>query len=518
MDQPDAGHAPGIARSRELEALNEIARTATLDLELRPMLQRITDTLMQKFGWPFVALASVDPEQEFFVCEALSTLLPSAVKVGYTRRLGTGVVGEVALKGEPILLDDVLASPNYVETMAGVRSELCVPVRHGGRIVAILNLESGEAGAFHDQLPLLETVAEQIAGAIACARLYQEVQRRATLLERVSEVSKAALDAGELDPLLDRIVRYVQQHFELALVSILLVNPERTEFELAARAGTLRLRVESGARWPLRTGIVGRALRLGKTQLAIDVRSDPDYLPLHDDVTSELVVPIRFRNRTLGVFDLESTTPDSFSAENLVVFQTFADQLAGAIHLAAINQELEEANQRLQRLSSLDGLTGIANRRQLDETLQTEWRRSFRHDTPISVVMFDLDEFKHFNDAYGHQAGDECLRQVATALRDGLRRAGDLVARYGGEEFAAVLPESDLRGALQYADAARLAVENLAITHGSSPVAPVVTVSVGVASALPRRGGSPTELIARADQELYQAKRKGKNRVESAGD
>jgi len=109
-------------------------------------------------------------------------------------------------------------------------------------------------------------------------------------------------------------------------------------------------------------------------------------------------------------------------------------------------------------------------------------------------------------------------RQVATALRDGLRRAGDLVARYGGEEFAAVLPESDLRGALQYADAARLAVENLAITHGSSPVAPVVTVSVGVASALPRRGGSPTELIARADQELYQAKRKGKNRVESAGD
>jgi diguanylate cyclase (GGDEF)-like protein len=132
--------------------------------------------------------------------------------------------------------------------------------------------------------------------------------------------------------------------------------------------------------------------------------------------------------------------------------------------------------------------------------------------------MFDLDEFKHFNDAYGHQAGDECLRQVATALRDVLRRAGDLVARYGGEEFAAVLPESDLKGALQYADAARLAVENLAITHGSSPVAPVVTVSVGVASALPRRGGSPTELIARADQALYQAKRKGKNRVESAGD
>jgi diguanylate cyclase (GGDEF)-like protein len=506
------------ARSRELEALNEIARIATLDLELRPMLQRITDTIQHKFGWPFVALASVDSEQEIFVCEALSSSLPSAVTVGYTRKLGTGVVGQVALTGEPIHLDDVTASANYVETMPGARSELCVAVRHGGRIVAILNLESTEVGAFRALLPLLETVAEQIAGAIACARLYQEVQRRALLLERVSEVSKAALDAGELHPLLDRVVRYVQQNFGLSLVSILLVNQERTEFELAARAGTLELHVDPGARWPLRTGIVGRTLRLGKTQLALDVRKDPDYLALHDDVVSELVVPIRFRNRALGVFDLESTTPESFSAENLVVFQTFADQLAGAIHMAAINQQLEEANQRLQRLSSIDGLTGIANRRQLDETFQTEWRRSFRHDTPISVVMFDLDEFKSFNDAYGHQAGDECLRQVAAALRDGLRRAGDLVARYGGEEFAAVLPESDLRGALQYADAARLAVENLAITHGSSPVAPVVTVSVGVASALPRRGGSPTELIARADQALYQAKRKGKNRVESAGD
>lgn len=510
--------APSRPRDRQLEVLNEIARIATLDLELRPMLQRITDTLMQKFGWPFVACISIDDEQKAFTCEALSTLLPSAVKVGYTRSLGTGIVGEVALKGEPILLDDVRTASNYIETMPGASSELCVPVRHGGRLVALLNLESTEEGAFHDQLPLLETVAEQIAGAIACARLYQEVQRRARLLEMVSEVSKAALEAGELHPLLDRIVRYVQQQFGISVVSILLVNPERTEFELAARSGILELRADAAERWPLRTGVVGRALRLGKTQVVLDVRSDPDYLQLHEEVTSELVVPIRFHNRTLGVFDLENTSPEPFSAENLVVFQTFADQLAGAIHMAAINQQLEEANQRLQRLSSIDGLTGIANRRQLDETLQAEWRRAFRHDSPMSMVMFDLDEFKRFNDAYGHQAGDECLRQVAAALGDGLRRGGDLVARYGGEEFAAVLPDSDLRGALQYAEAARLAVENLAISHGSSPVGKVVTVSVGVASILPRRGGSPTELISRADQALYQAKRKGKNRVESSED
>src|SRR5689334_22558688 len=106
MGQSNAG-VPERVRSRQLEALNGIARIATLDLELRPMLQRITDTLMRSFGWPFVACVSVDPEQNVFVCEALSTLLPSAVNIGYTRPLGTGIVGQVALTGEAILLDDV---------------------------------------------------------------------------------------------------------------------------------------------------------------------------------------------------------------------------------------------------------------------------------------------------------------------------------------------------------------------------------------------------------------------------
>jgi diguanylate cyclase (GGDEF)-like protein len=505
---------PVDSHARQLRVLNEIASIATLDLELRPMLQRITETLAERFGWQFVACVSVDYDQRIFVCEAVSTLLPSAVNIGYTARLGHGIVGQVALHGEAILLDDVRDVPEYVETMPGARSELCVPVRHGGRIVSILNLESTEVGAFHDQLPLLETVAEQIAGAIASASLYQEAQRRARLLEMVSEVSKAALEAGELHPLLDRIVRYVKQHFSLSMVAILLVDEKASEFELAARASDLVLTVDPGKRWPLATGVVGRSLRVGEPQLVLDVRQDPDYSPLHEAVASELVVPIRFRGRTLGVFDLESTSAEPFSPQNLVVFQTFADQLAGAIHMAAINRELEEANQRLQRLSSIDGLTGIANRRQLDQTLEVEWRRAFRNGAVISIVLFDIDHFKRFNDAYGHQSGDECLREVATTLNEQAQRAGDLVARYGGEEFLAVLPDVDLAGALHYAEQARAAIERLAVVHTGSPSG-VVTISAGVAAAEARHGGSPRELIARADRALYRAKDRGRNRVET---
>src|SRR5437762_4330224 len=148
LPHTDALHA------RHLETINQIARIATLDLELRPMMQRITDALAQKFGWEFVALVMVDADRTAFVCEAVTTSLPTEIHVGYSRPLGSGVVGEVATTERPILLDDVQTSPNYVETMPGAMSELCVPVMHGDGLVAILNLESTRRGAFHEQLPL----------------------------------------------------------------------------------------------------------------------------------------------------------------------------------------------------------------------------------------------------------------------------------------------------------------------------------------------------------------------------
>ena len=285
--------------TRRLEILNEVARIATLDLELRPMLQRVADALRQKFGWEYVACASVDWERGRFVCEALSTEMESEIFVGYSRPVGSGVVGEVAMTGRPILLDDVTTSPNYVDTLPGARSELCIPVRHGDRVVAVLNLESTRLRAFHDQLPLLETVAEQVAGAIANARLYDEVRRRARLLEMVSEVSKAALEAGELELLLTRIVDYVHRHFPLiSTAAILLVDEERGEYEQTAQAGGLT--VPPRTKWKLSQGIVGRAIRTGEPQMVPDVRVDPDYVEVDPAVVAEYAAPIRLGGARWG--------------------------------------------------------------------------------------------------------------------------------------------------------------------------------------------------------------------------
>ncbi|NTV09321.1 MAG: diguanylate cyclase [Zoogloea sp.] len=185
--------------------------------------------------------------------------------------------------------------------------------------------------------------------------------------------------------------------------------------------------------------------------------------------------------------------------------------------LLVLTRKLDEANRQLTRLSALDGLTGIANRRQFDETLLREWRRAHRQATPISLLVCDVDFFKQFNDGYGHQAGDECLKAIAKVLEGSLRRPGDMVARFGGEEFAVVLPETDLQGAMRVAEAMREAVEGAGISHLYSDVAPVVTVSLGVACTEPAADRTGCgQFLKLADDALYRAKRDGRNRVVAA--
>lgn len=176
-------------------------------------------------------------------------------------------------------------------------------------------------------------------------------------------------------------------------------------------------------------------------------------------------------------------------------------------------RELEQTNDKLRKLSTVDELTGLANRRHFHETMDRAWRHGLREQTPVSVIIIDIDHFKAFNDTYGHQAGDQCLSRVASAMSGVVGRSLDLIARCGGEEFMIVLGNTDLHGALQLAERVRQLVEDLAIPHRGSSTDAIVTVSVGVASVTPQRGDDYDELIHRADQALYLAKNEGRNSV-----
>jgi diguanylate cyclase (GGDEF)-like protein len=175
------------------------------------------------------------------------------------------------------------------------------------------------------------------------------------------------------------------------------------------------------------------------------------------------------------------------------------------------------AQDELQRLATRDGLTSVANRRSFDDMLNMEWRRASRESRALSLLMVDVDFFKRFNDTYGHQGGDECLRQVAAAMSGVVKRASDAVARYGGEEFAILLPATEPDGALIVAERIRAAVTALRLPHSGSEVADHVTVSIGVASIQVTGNGVPSSLVAAADAALYRAKHTGRNRVVQAG-
>ena len=186
--------------------------------------------------------------------------------------------------------------------------------------------------------------------------------------------------------------------------------------------------------------------------------------------------------------------------------------------IAIKTEELRIANEHLSRLSYADALTGLPNRRRLDDALETEWRRAMRTATPLAVVIADIDAFKPYNDSLGHLEGDRCLVQIADVIRESTSRAGDFAARYGGEEFVMLIPGADEYSARQFAEGLRRAVEERAIPHPASRVGAVVTVSVGYASVVPSADITPAMLVTQADAALYRAKQSGGNQVQRLAD
>lgn len=183
--------------------------------------------------------------------------------------------------------------------------------------------------------------------------------------------------------------------------------------------------------------------------------------------------------------------------------------------LKALSQQLSIANHELERLAAVDGLTQVYNRRRFDEVFLAEWSRLLRDEKPLSLIMCDVDNFKAYNDTYGHQAGDLCLEQIAQAISKTAKRPADCVARYGGEEFVVVLPNTDLAGATHVAEAMRLAVHKLNLTHATSSVSNRVTLSLGVASQIPNDDLAPSLLIEAADRAVYAAKESGRDRIQA---
>ncbi|MBL1457871.1 sensor domain-containing diguanylate cyclase [Methylophaga sp.] len=179
-------------------------------------------------------------------------------------------------------------------------------------------------------------------------------------------------------------------------------------------------------------------------------------------------------------------------------------------------QELIKLQKELEELSFKDGLTGVANRRMFDSVIETEWLKARQNKQPLSLIIIDIDFFKEYNDFYGHLQGDDCLKQVAETLNNVKARSRDFFGRFGGEEFIMLLPEADENAAWSIAERCRQALFKKQIPHEQSKVSQLLTISLGVSTMIPSQDDEHNELISRADKQLYQAKQKGRNCIQSA--
>jgi diguanylate cyclase (GGDEF)-like protein/PAS domain S-box-containing protein len=274
--------------------------------------------------------------------------------------------------------------------------------------------------------------------------------------------------------------------------------------------------------------------RSGKNWLVTDKNQEMtnnqnayDQWLISSDVRSQLIMPI-FTHQWSGVDELavgmkkdnqlwglliiyQLHQPRTWQAEDITLLHQLVNQLAIAIQQAELYAKLQQANHQLEELINIDALTQIANRRYFDQVIAQEWLRIQRASLPISLILCDVDHFKLYNDTYGHIEGDHCLQAVAKVLANSVKRPADLAARYGGEEFAVILPETDMEGALHIAEQIRINIMQLMIPHQTSLTHQYVTLSLGVATAIPQLGVSHIELMALADQALYEAKENGRN-------
>jgi diguanylate cyclase (GGDEF)-like protein len=302
-------------------------------------------------------------------------------------------------------------------------------------------------------------------------------------VEQVFTIRKGALEKGK-----------ISQTLWLETRSILEELTDSLSLKAAATASSRMLEIETAAVGMVRAGSLVIIVVLVLILLLIVLFKHYIVRPII--LASKGLEQIHSR----GLIEIPSARIHELDAIGKAV-----KRLAKALH------QIKDTNIKLHQLTMQDGLTGIANRRYFDLSFELEWKRADRHKRPLSVLLIDIDYFKQYNDTYGHQRGDDALKQVAATIRAGTCRAGDIAARYGGEEFVVVLPETDMQGALRIAERIQEGIAGLRIMHGASSTAPEITVSIGIGTMVPDLENSRLQLLELADQALLTAKREGRN-------
>lgn len=419
-----------------------------------------------------------------------------------TARLTNGISGEIIKSKKPVVISDLsqYENVNPVSLRKGRSAIIANPLIARGKLLGILYVDSYTKRDFPESdVEYIQLLCNQAAVSIDNTLLYKKLSREVMETAILYEVGKTFISTLDFDELLNNILRRLVDTFGFLNLAIFLVDEEKKELKIRSYINypesVKNLKIGIGV-----NGITGHVAATKEMYYAPDVSKDPYYIPGVKEAKSEVCFPLMIGEKIIGVLDVESPEIDGFTKDDIRLLDTLSAQIAIALDNARLYEEAK-------RLSLTDPLTELGNRRSFNIFIDGEIKRSERYRRPFALLMIDFDNFKNYNDKFGHSSGDYILQKFGKIIKETIRDV-DFVCRYGGDEFVVVLPETDANFALTVAERIRKKIE-------SENLDPKVTLSIGIAI-FPRDTRDKETLINLADRACYEAKQMGGNRVNFA--
>lgn len=493
-----------LKKTKQMEIIHRIGLVAIQSFDIKKFFNDIVVLLYDIFGYYHVSLFIYEKISETVELVAFAGESFPLFQIGDKVSIKEGIVGFAVRSGKPYLCNDTSKDPHYIDRLVHTKSELAIPIKFETRILGAINIESNKLNQFiADDVEIFQAIADQIACTLVNAELYKRKSSAHNLLLNLNSLGREINSTFNLKQILTTVITTLPDYCQCRLVSIFFYYPDKQELVLMAHnipglthSETVTIPAD-GNYLMSRVISLKRSIHISDIEKELGIQKNQRY-----ETKSFLNILLQHQDKVIGVLNLTDKLDQStFSSEEFYLINSFAEHLSTAI----INSE---KYQKILELSITDGLTGLYVHRYFQQTLEKEIQRSKRYHMPLSLIMLDFDNFKQFNDRYGHQCGDIILREIAMLIRSEIREY-DTACRYGGEEFGIILPSTSLSQAVILANRLKELIANHSIEIGTIQVN--ITVSQGVCEFHPLY--DKETFIHHADMALYQAKQAGRNRV-----
>lgn len=484
-------------RSSQLTLLEETGRIIADSFDEKEILQRAINSIIHRFGYVIAAI-SVLNKDNYLEVTAIAGSDDFGYKPGFMQKLGEGIIGHTAQLQKTYVTNNVAKDSYYFSSGAHFGSAICTPILKQGVLYGVLYIESLESNTFDElDIKALETLARQISGALQRATLYKDTQENLRILSIIQNISKTITSSLEKEMIARQVISELQKAFGYTHLSIYML--EEDYLNILAEIGYPDKEMVY-EKMHISQGVHGRAIRTKTVQYIEDTRKDDVYLTADTTITSEICAPLLKEDNVIGTINIESDHTRKLTPTDVNIITTVASTLAIAIDNARLHEEIK-------KLATTDAVTGLSNRHVFEQMLSAEVERAQRLVQDVSLIVFDIDNFKEFNDTYGHPAGDARLREVANLIKNNLRKY-DVAARYGGDEFAIILSNTNEEHALAFANRLHESAQQGATQNENAGY----TLSMGIAT-LPQDATTHNELLIAADNAALRSKHLGKNRI-----